>query len=181
MPAVCRTRGRRRPARPTLTRTRPYEPEAFTDACRRRRLSLPAVAAGPGMLHPAQPDPDGLDAHRPGRGRPRFRADGGLLRRAGRCRRRPDGDRRHRTRRGRCPEPQGHRPRPRRAGRGPSPGDPGGARAGGPDLPADPARRSLRGPSGLRRASMPRASRSRSPISRPRPPAPAKPATTGSR
>ncbi|CAM5265117.1 hypothetical protein SGLAM104S_01258 [Streptomyces glaucescens] len=62
-------------------------------------LPAPAEPARPGLHHPAQPRPDGLHARRPGRGRGRLRAHGGLLRRARPRGSGPDRHRRHRAQR----------------------------------------------------------------------------------
>ena len=104
-------------------------------------LPQPLPAPRPGLLLPAQPHPDGFDAHRAGGPRARFPQAGGLFPRTRRRRRRVDGHRRHLAQPGRLAQALrrqaqlalGNPQAPHR--------HPGRARSRWPHLHADPARR----------------------------------------
>ena len=127
------------------SRPRAQDPGPKT-ICERHDAHLPEPLPPPGprLHHPAQPLPDGLDARRPGRGRGRLRAHGGVLRRARARRRRAHRHRRHRTqRRGPAVERWRHADHPGRS-RAPPRDHRRGAPRGRQDRHADPALRPLR-------------------------------------
>ena len=115
-------------------------------------LPAPVRTAGPGLLHPAQPRADGIDAHRAGGQGGRLPQARRLLRRARGRRRRPDRHRRLLAEPGRLAQAVRRHPALALGSRQAPPGHPCGARARRPHLPADPACRPLRLPSAAGRA-----------------------------